>query len=424
MKKLTIQAMIWLARERGGRCISLIYVNSGVPLLWECANGHRWSAVPQSIKRGSWCPVCAGVRRLTLEEMQRLAESRGGKCLSKCYLNGGSKLIWRCSEDHEWRATPCQIKQGHWCPFCARVARLSLYELQRVAARKGGQCLSLEYVNSSKLLKWRCIVGHEWEARAASIRAGGWCPACAHNQRLKLEEMQEIARERGGRCLSTSYENGCTPLMWECELGHRWNAPPARVKNGARRKGAWCPECCNLRRTFHAKDCIERMSDLALARGGKCLSIEYIGSKSKILWQCAEGHQWEAIPASVVQGAWCPVCARNQRLGLSEFQGLAARRGGACLSNEYVNARTHLSWRCAEGHRWTATPSKVKRGSWCPTCANIRRRNTWMPRGLAHLNNEEGKTTRGKTSRSASRDFVRPHDRVSMRGPIGGSALG
>ena len=74
MKKLTIQAMACLAIERGGRCISRVYINSTMPLLWECATGHRWSAVPGSIRKGSWCPECAGVRRGTLEEMQRLAE--------------------------------------------------------------------------------------------------------------------------------------------------------------------------------------------------------------------------------------------------------------------------------------------------------------------------------------------------------------
>ena len=82
MKKLNIQALTCLAIERGGRCISQVYVNSTMPLLWECATGHRWSAVPGSIRKGSSCHECAGVRRGTLEEMQRLAESRGGRCLS------------------------------------------------------------------------------------------------------------------------------------------------------------------------------------------------------------------------------------------------------------------------------------------------------------------------------------------------------
>jgi hypothetical protein len=135
MKKLTIQAMACLANERGGRCISPVYVNSTMPLLWECATGHRWSAAPGGIKKGSWCPECAGVRRGTLEEIQRLAESRGGKCLSKHYLNGASKLRWKCSADHSWSATPSQISKGHWCSFCARVALLTLYELHQISAK-------------------------------------------------------------------------------------------------------------------------------------------------------------------------------------------------------------------------------------------------------------------------------------------------
>jgi len=68
----------------------------------QCATGHRWNAALESIKKGSWCPECAGVRRLTLEEMQRLAESRGARCLSRCYLKAASKLIWQCSANHRW----------------------------------------------------------------------------------------------------------------------------------------------------------------------------------------------------------------------------------------------------------------------------------------------------------------------------------
>lgn len=377
MKKLTIQAMILLAGKRGGRCLSTLYVNSTSPLLWQCSAGHQWSAVPASIRKGSWCPDCAGVRRMTLEQMQVIAESRGGSCLSECYLNSATKLKWLCSAGHEWSATPLQIKQGHWCPFCARIVPLTLLQLQRMAAHNGGECLSSEDVRSSKPVRWKCAFGHEWQARASSIRAGTWCPVCTHNQKLKLEQMQQIARERGGRCLSTSYKSGRTPLLWECGKGHRWSASPANVKDGTRRKGTWCLQCYNSRRTFHERHGIETMRDIALARGGRCLSIEYLSSKSKLIWQCVRGHRWQALPASVVQGTWCAVCARNQRLKLSQFQDIASSRGGRCLSHQYMNERTALAWLCAAGHRWNTTPAKVKGGSWCPTCAKIARRSKW-----------------------------------------------
>ena len=378
MTKLNMAAMLSLARKRGGRCISALYVNSGVPLLWQCAAGHRWSAVPATIRKGSWCPACARVRRLTLEQMREVAESRGGNCLSQNYTNNATKLKWRCAVGHEWSATPLQVKKGHWCPFCARVARLTLHVLRQIASVKAGRCLSLEYVNSSDPLRWQCAAGHEWMVRPSAIRAGNWCPFCAHNRRLKLEEMQEIARERGGRCLSASYRNGRTALLWVCKHGHYWKASPASVKGGTRRKGTWCRECYNWRRRFQAKQSIEAMRDLAIARGGGCLSTEYCGSKAKLIWECAFGHRWKAPPTSIVQGTWCPVCAGNQRLNVRDFRDLATSRGGECLSQIYVNERMTLRWRCASGHKWKAVPGKVKRGSWCPRCAGLRRRNKWM----------------------------------------------
>jgi len=310
--------------------------------------------------------------------MQEIARSRGGRCLSERYCNTATKLSWRCSGGHQWSATPFQVKKGHWCPFCAGVAPLTLPALQYMAAQKGGLCLSREYANSSQPVRWQCAAGHEWLARARSIRAGHWCPVCAHNQRLKLEEMRQIARERGGMCRSTSYKNGCTPLEWECKFGHRWKACAANVKAGTRRKGSWCRECYNGRRRFHETLSITAMRDLANARGGMCLSTEYLGSKFKLTWNCKFGHRWQAVPSYIVQGTWCPICARNQRLSLSLFQELAANRGGMCLSETYVNERTVLQWQCANGHEWKAPPAKIKRGSWCPTCAHIRRRREWV----------------------------------------------
>jgi hypothetical protein len=404
MKKLTIQAMTSLARKRRGRCISTFYVNSTTPLLWQCAAGHEWNAVPASVQRGSWCPDCAGVRRATLEQMCQVAESRGGRCLSESYQNTATKLEWRCSAGHQWNATPQQIKKGHWCPFCSRVAPLMLHELQRIAHQKGGQCLSLEYLGSLKPLRWKCAVGHEWLARPSSVKAGSWCPLCVHTQKLKLEEMQEIAKQRGGRCLSASYKNSHTPLLWVCKNGHHWKASPGRVKNGTRRKGTWCRECYNSQRGFHVKHSIEAMRELAISRGGTCLSTGYVSSKAKLIWQCKVGHRWRALPTSVLQGSWCPACARNQRLDLSQLRDIAVSRGGACLSRVYVNGRTALWWCCANGHEWKAAPGKVKQGSWCPTCAHIRRRNKWTRKRADRTGELNRTATRMRPRRSTMRD--------------------
>jgi hypothetical protein len=380
MRKSTLAQMRSLAHRRGGECISSRYISSRSPLRWRCRHGHQWNAIPTNVSRGSWCPTCAHRKRLTLGEMQTLAVRRGGECLSQKYVNNETKLRWRCATGHEWEAAPGLVKGGRWCPHCAHVARLSLDAMVQIARLRGGRCLSSEYVNVETHLSWRCEAGHQWTATPASIRSGKWCPYCVHNRRLELKAMQRLARRRGGKCLSAKYINSCHPLLWECKRRHRWKATPANVKGGNQKRGTWCLECYNLRRRFRTKDSIERMEKLARRRGGHCLSSEYVNSKCKLLWQCEKGHCWRAVPESVGRGSWCPVCARNQKLTLEEFHVLATRKGGKCLSDRYINKATPLRWQCALGHRWYAQPGKVKRGTWCGKCANLRRRSRWKPR--------------------------------------------
>lgn len=375
MRKATLAEMRRLAKRRRGKCISGRYINSRTPLWWSCRFGHRWRARPTNVTEGHWCPNCAYRKRLTLREMRALAASRGSQCVSVRYINNETKLRWRCASGHEWEAAPGLVKGGRWCPHCSHVARLSLKAMTDIAISRGGQCLSTQYVNVEAPLWWRCQAGHAWMATPKSIRRGSWCPQCVHNQRLQLEEMQQLARERGGRCLSRTYLNNRHPLLWECQRGHRWQAMPCNVKSGKRKRGTWCLECYNLRRRYRPRGSIEEMKALARSRGGICLSKDYRSSKAKLLWQCDHEHRWRATPDSIVQGSWCPACARNQRLTLRDFRALAASKGGKCLSRRYVNKATPLQWQCARKHRWFAQPGRVKRGTWCPQCANLGRRS-------------------------------------------------
>lgn len=112
-----------IADKRGGKCLSETYINGRVKLLWQCAKGHRWEAEGNSVKHGAWCRKCAAEKRadayrLTLEEMRKLAAARGGKCLSDKYINAHSKLLWECAQGHRWEAEPCSIQAGKWCRHC------------------------------------------------------------------------------------------------------------------------------------------------------------------------------------------------------------------------------------------------------------------------------------------------------------------
>jgi thiol-disulfide isomerase/thioredoxin len=181
-----LKAMQALAKENGGRCLSSDYINNNTPLTWECDKGHIWRAVPGSIQQGSWCPKCAGRIKGAdaLQQLQRLAEAKGGECLAEKYENGSVKLLWRCAEGHEWLAAAQYIRGGSWCHECAKKTqgpkRMGLVVCQAAAAAHGGQCLSDTYSNTDTKMLWKCgDCGHEWKSIPYSVvRLGTWCPKC------------------------------------------------------------------------------------------------------------------------------------------------------------------------------------------------------------------------------------------------------
>ncbi|MGG3608078.1 zinc-ribbon domain-containing protein [Priestia megaterium] len=369
-RRKTIEEMQELAYSRKGKCLSELYVNNSTKLSWQCEQGHKWEATPASISRGSWCPVCAG-RLVTINDMHKLASKERGKCLSNQYINSATKLSWQCEQGHKWEATPASISRGSWCPLCNRK---TIVDMNKLAEKFEGKCLSDSYRGSETKLTWQCSYGHQWKSSPSNIQRGRWCPKCTEKKRndikdKKLEELCNIAIEREGLCLANKYYDVDTKLKWRCKNGHEWESTPYSIKNGS-----WCPKCAVEQARLLKKGTIEQMHRLAELNEGKCLSQNYTNSRTKLRWKCKCGNEWKMTPNNVQQGSWCPVCkrketSRKQRKSIEDMIKLARVKDGKCLSSEYVNAHTKLSWRCKHGHEWNAKPNNIQQGKWCPICA-------------------------------------------------------
>ena len=107
---------------------------------------------------------------------------------------------------------------------------------------------------------------------------------------------------------------------------------------------------------------------IARERGGMVVSKQVPNVRTAVLWECSEGHRWQARFSKVKSGTWCATCAGRGRVTIQDMRRLAAQRFGRCLSRDYVNNHTKLQWRCAESHEWWAKPADVHR-TWCPICA-------------------------------------------------------
>jgi hypothetical protein len=185
--------------------------------------------------------------------------------------------------------------------------KLTLKDCQDLAEAKGGDCLSTVYRQSELKMKWRCSKGHEWNASSSSIKdMGSWCPHCVGKAKHTLKDCQDLAESKGGDCLSTVYRQSKLKLKWRCSKGHEWNASISSIKIS----GSWCPHCVGK-----AKHTLGQCQRFAEAKGGKCLSTEYIGCLKKMKWRCSKGHEWNAPYSAIKNNAnWCPVCSRNRSM--------------------------------------------------------------------------------------------------------------
>jgi hypothetical protein len=441
--RLSFEELHKMANLRKGKCLSKEYINNKTPIEWECRFGHQWEATVDSVKSGGhWCPVCAGNKKQTIEDMKRLAQKQGGKCLSNRYVNNRTKLNWQCQFGHMWKAKPSHIKDGHWCPHCSKNIKGTIDDMVKIAEDRGGKCLSKNYINAFNKLKWECAHGHRWEAVPLSIIKGSWCPICSSGlgericraffeqtfkrsfpkvkppwllnqkgnrmeldgycQSLKLafehqglqhyseaslfvsdknslkkrmhddELKMELCKENGVLLICIPEIPTITPI-WELKniieshiQSQRMLLPENYDEIDISLKDAYS--------SFRASNELKILHEIAFSKRGKCISKNYINNHTKILWECAKGHRWDATPASIKSGTWCPTCGGSKKATIEEMHKLAKSRGGKCLSNIYYNMKTKLLWQCAHSHKWEAMPYNIKLGTWCPICAKKSRK--------------------------------------------------
>ncbi|HKR05552.1 MAG TPA: zinc-ribbon domain-containing protein [Bacteroidia bacterium] len=323
MKKITNQPMIEemqkIAKEHGGKCLSKEYINQYTPLKWMCSKGHTWEGGPYLVKRGYWCVVCLKEedKQERLEQMKIFAKKKDGRCLSVKYINADTKLKWECSRRHIWEERFSNLKNrgGNWCIRCKEVDRrkFELKKMKAIAEKRGGKCLSDKYINKCTKLTWQCSKGHSWKATPGNVDTNhSWCMICSGKLKYTIEDMQKLAKIKGGLCLSLKYFDRSTKLTWKCKKGHTWKAQPNAIINEQ-----WCPACGLEASSQKQRSPIEELRTLAKKRNGKLLSADYINGRIPVMWQCKKGHKWKARYSDVKnKHSWCPHCAlENRRSG-------------------------------------------------------------------------------------------------------------
>ena len=97
----------------------------------------------------------------------------------------GKRLRWKCKSGHEWEAIGGNRAKGSGCPFCANIKVMPGFNDMatthpELAAELVGDATKV-IAGTPKKLRWKCKLGHKWQAFGSNRAKGIGCPQCAES---------------------------------------------------------------------------------------------------------------------------------------------------------------------------------------------------------------------------------------------------
>lgn len=231
------------------------YVSTHTKMHCKCLKcGHEWFPVPCDLLHGHGCPSCAGnANRTHSDFLNRMREINPNIDIISNYRNVMTKVDCQCRIcNHLWNATPNNLLRGSGCPKCAGIAKLSQSEFtERIPPNVTVESV---YINSVTKIEAVCgICGFRWFAIPAELMRGAGCPKCRRKtqsirQRLSEEEFLSKLHEINSHIICLShYVDSNTIIQCKCrDCNYEWHTYPKNLiyaKNG-------CPNCSRSSTSF------------------------------------------------------------------------------------------------------------------------------------------------------------------------------
>jgi hypothetical protein len=494
-QKSTIAQMRLIGKALEGRVISKTYVNAKTKLTWECKEKHLFEMTSHAVKSGKWCPKCATKKRaaaqsFSIKDCHKFAKSKGGECLSLTYINSKQKLKWKCGDcSGTWLAPFGQVtgsttKNGTWCPHCNSVPRITLSDLENLANERGGLCLSKSYKSAHFPIRWKCSIGHTWKSSWNSAKNGSWCPECKNGlgERICRAYFEQLLNckfpkvrpkwlinsdgfqmELDGYCekLKVAFEHQGSQHKKENGYYSKSSEHFQKRQKDDQRKRDLCKlkgiklievdelfveikledlndflvrkfreesikipkgninKLVDLSKSYSA-NLLGEVIDIAKSQNGKCISDYYAGTFTKLRFKCSNSRhpEFSLSPTKLKSGQWCKLCGKENwletvhRNHFDVIKKVALSKKGKIISETYPGRKGKVLAKCMiEAHPtfWT-TPAAIDSGKWCRLCAHER---------IAHSSRNTIESVQKlaalKNGKCLSRIYVNNHTKLTWR---------
>lgn len=176
-------------------------------------------------------------------------------------------------------------------------------------------------------------------------------------------DLHDFAKKKGGKCLSSNYINSHTKYLWEDHLGNQWSAKWYSILNG--RWSPFLVKEKQIESNI--KYSINDLKDYAVKKGGECLSNRYVNTKTYYEWLDSKGRHFSMTWDSILAGQWSPhekkekLSEIKRKYTIEDLHKYAERFNGKCLSSSYNKSTDIYEWETSDGRRFLRSWSKLKK---------------------------------------------------------------
>ena len=222
-------------------------------------------------------------------------------------------------------------------------------------------------VNPDGKIEFQCDQGHKIDMFPHDFLNGAGCRVCVgRTPEAAALRLQKIVDDNNAQ-LIVPYRGCHEQVTIKCAYGHTFSSAATNIVS----QGTWCKLCTDSSsehtpiRTSATIN--QEILEMATRRGWKVLT-PYVKQRSRMNFECNQGHIIDVFPNNFMTGRGCGICAgQTPDAAAQRLQHIIDNRR-AELITPYTGAFARITIRCAEGHTFATTATNVKRGGWCDMC--------------------------------------------------------
>lgn len=181
-KKTNFEFILKYSKENNNICVSNEeeYKNLDSKLAFICNKCNKkyntkWRNFYYSKTR---CPDCSPSKKKTIEEIKEFTLKQNNTCISEFYINSHELLDFKCENEHHFKMRWYCFFKGSRCPKCKNKQKKSIKYINNFLKNENIKCISEEYINNRKKLKFICSENHKFNMSWTCIQRGQRCPIC------------------------------------------------------------------------------------------------------------------------------------------------------------------------------------------------------------------------------------------------------